>query len=99
MRLYDMFDEGFEREQVLVETQYGISCVNTTEDNDDYDLEFSGHLEFKELPESVMDMIQKLRNAGERISDEDVADVYTGKVTTVAGTEDVTVYAFWYFGN
>ena len=84
MRLYNAVNHCY----VIAETLYGVSCVDTLTDENDYDIRFDGKLEVNNLPEYIREIIE---NESTDLNDETV-DVYKGTVTTVAGTESITVY-------
>ena len=82
-------DDLFLKEFAIVHTMYGIKAENLHEDEDDYDITYVGQVTASDLDPVVIECIK--RESTEYDPDDSI-EVWEGKVSTVAGLEDVTVY-------
>ena len=89
----------FSQEYVLVETTYGMDSIDTTSDNDRYEISKVRTVTLKELADDddtnyVAEKIRELGAEGEELGN---VVIYEGTVITASGSEDCTVYApeFW----
>ena len=83
MKLYDAIG----KENVIMETAYGVWEHNTINDEDDYSLVLLMRPIADLLSGTVAELLQ--RNG---ILPKERVDVWSGTVTTSTGTEDVLVY-------
>ena len=91
--------EIFGQEYVLVETEYGVRNVDTTSDENDYEINKSKVVALKDL-ESAEDtsfIAETIKELGADGEENGRIYIYEGTVTTVSGTENCTIYApeFW----
>ena len=89
----------FSQEYVLVETTYGMDSIDTTSDNDCYEISKVRTVTLKELADDdntsyVAEKIRELGAEGEELGN---VVIYEGVVITTSGSEDCTVYVpeFW----
>ena len=84
MKLYDYIN----REYAVILTEYGCTTETISDDMDEYSIQQIGSVRAKELSEAVIDNIK----ANAVYDPDEIVDVWSGTVSSVAGIEDVTVY-------
>lgn len=79
MKLYEYTNKQY----VILETAYDAKVVDATYEEDDYNISLAETMESSELNDAVNGLIDP---------PEDNVEVWRGTVTSVSGTENVTIY-------